>query len=112
MSTEDMEKYRILESDKRYRAADRWLDNFSAASWSEVRPFIRSYIPPDKVKELLEMAREAEIARSPPIKVMGLEDRLSEELAWGRALWDNFSLVGSTLPAGSYTPQWMPPGDT
>ena len=37
MSTEDMEKYRILESDKRYRAADRWLDNFSAASWSEVR---------------------------------------------------------------------------
>src|SRR3989304_751997 len=108
MSTEDMEKYRILESDKRYRAADRWLDNFSAASWSEVRTFIRSYVPPDKVKELLEMAREAEIARSPPIKVMGLEDRLSEELAWGRALRDNLSIVGSTIPPGDYETQTMP----
>src|SRR3989337_980653 len=108
MSTEDMEKYRILESDKRYRAADRWLDNFSAASWSEVRTFIRSYVPPDKVKELLEMAREAEIARSTPIKVMGLEDRLSEELAWGRALRDNLSIVGSTIPPGDYETQTMP----
>jgi len=108
MSTEDMEKYRILESDKRYRAADRWLDNFSAASWSEVRTFIRSYVPPDKVRELLEMARDAEIARSPPIKVMGLEDRLSEELAWGRALRDNLSIVGSTIPPGDYETQTMP----
>src|SRR3972149_1286266 len=100
MSTEDMEKYRILESDKRYRAADRWLDNFSAASWSEVRTFIRSYVPPDKVKELLEMAREAEIARSPPIKVMGLEDPSRSGANHARARRD---AAASTVRCGSPT---------
>jgi hypothetical protein len=109
MPSEEIEKFRIIESRKNYEAADVWLRNFKMASWDEVRTFIRSYLPPgDEMLRLLQDARAWDKQGLTPDEVTDtesghLEDDLSLGMANFRSTLDSLSLVGSTIRPTGYT---------
>jgi hypothetical protein len=109
MPSDEIEKFRIIESRKNYEAADVWLRNFKMATWDEVRTFIRSYLPPgDEMLALLQDARHWEGKGMEPWQVTEthsghLEDDLSLGMANFRSTLDSLSLVGSTIRPTGYT---------
>lgn len=99
MPSEELEKFRILESEKRYRSALRWLTDFRRANWDEVRVFVSSFCPPgDEFLSRLAEIRDWEKDGLKPSEVDTLEDDLRLGMAWYRQSLDNLSIIGSTIP--------------
>lgn len=109
MPSEELEKFRIIESRKNYEGADQWLRNFKEATWDEVRTFVRFYLPPgDEMLQLFAQIREWEAEGKKPVEVVApsgvkLEDDLSVGMAQFRGSLDYLSLVGSTIRPLGYT---------
>ncbi len=108
--SEDLEKFRILESRKNYESADEWLRNFPEATWDEVRTFITFYCAPDEdmMTALLKDTRTWEARKLKPSEVNdapagSLEDELRVSMAKFRGSLDYLSLVGSTVRPTGYT---------
>lgn len=109
MPSEEIEKFRIIESRKNYESADQWLRNFKEATWDEARTYVRFYCPPDE-DMLIAFAqfREWEARGLRPHEVITdegipLEDWLSYGMAKFRGSLDYLSLVGSTIRPLGYT---------
>jgi hypothetical protein len=109
MSSEEIEKFRVIESRKNYEAADVMLRNFKTATWDECRTFVRSFLPPgDEMLRLFQDFRHWESRNMEPWQVTetpsgNLEDDLSVGMAQFRSTLDSLSLVGSTIRPQGYT---------
>jgi hypothetical protein len=107
--SEEIEKFRIIESRKNYEDADQWLRNFKEATWDECRTLLTFYCPPgEEMLRMLSMFREWEKEGKQPHQVQetpsgNLEDDLRVALAQFRGSLDYLSLVGSTIRPGGYT---------
>lgn len=99
--TEDLQKFKILASETRVRAAYRWLSDWDRAMWSEVRDFVTSFVlPGDEFRILLNTAKMEERAGRQPRDVADLADSLRLELARKWCSLDALSIVGASVPPG------------
>lgn len=110
MSSEDMEKFRLIEAKKVYRPAIRdWLiGNFKSASWDQVRIFLSTFAPADDPRDtlskLLRDCRRWEAEGKQPWQIKDeergyfLQDDLLVALARGRGQLDHLSQIGSFVP--------------
>lgn len=106
MTSEDMEKFRLIETKKTYRPTIRdWLvGNFKGATWDQVRIFIFSFTPPGReLAHLLQLIRQWESEGKQPYQVREtptgyLQDDLLLAAAHYRTQLDHLSWVGSIVP--------------
>lgn len=109
MPSEDLEKFRILESRKNYESVDQWLRNFREATWDEFRSVVGSYTPPGaEMSALLADSRKWEDDGLAPHQVRfknghWLEDDLRLAVAHYRKSLDYLSLTGSFVRPSGYT---------
>lgn len=106
MPTEELEKFRIIETKKAYRPTIRdWLvGNFKAATWDQCRIFVFSFYPPGPyLQDILRNFRIWEAQKKQPWQVDDanaglLQDELLVMAAQYRADLDHLSWVGSMVP--------------
>ena len=106
MPSEEIEKFRIIETKKTYRPTIRdWLiGGFKQATWDQVRIFAFSFLTPgDELQTALKSYREWEEAGLQPWEVTNtpsgpLQDDLLLGAAQYRTYLDHLSWVGSIVP--------------
>jgi len=100
MTTEDIQKFKILASEERFRAGLRWLADFDRVSWGEVRDFVSSFvIPGEEFRAFLAIARKnQENGGKRPGDIPGLADELRIEMARKWCSLDPLSIVGASVP--------------
>jgi len=105
MTSEDMEKYRLLAAAKRRREARAWMRRWSVVTWQDFKEFTEVYVSPNggesAFDEFMEIAQQepGRGARFPSM-VTDLEHMLRREIARTFRSLDNLSFVGS-LDVGS-----------
>lgn len=112
--SEEIEKYRIMQSDKRESEANRWLEMLvnKAVSWQEVRDFVSAHVltapevmpdgrvQPEAFAPLLVLIDEQEKSGKQPWEDSTLPRILRREKARKWESFDPLSRLGSTVTPG------------
>jgi len=97
--SDDMDKYRVLASESRYRSALRFLADFKSATWPDVRDFVSSFVlPGDQFRAFLITSTRYENDGVRPADIPTLADELRFELARKFIALDPLSILGASVP--------------